>query len=186
MKKRIITLGGMPGSGKSTTGRSLASQLGYARYSSGDFFREMAAARGISLEEMNREAERDTGIDAAIDEWVRQKGALDRIIIDSRMAFHWIPEGYNVFLALDPRTAAQRTFADAQGGLRTGQEAGTFDETYRNLLSRIESEKARYASLYGVDYTDASCYDRSVDTGSSGIEEVTAAILAGYEAWLAA
>ncbi len=184
MKKHIITLGGMPGSGKSSTGKALAQLLGYERFSSGDFFREMAAKRGISVEEINRQAEHDSVIDHETDAWVKEKGKRENLIIDSRLAFHWIPDAFKVFLKLDPHIAAERTFAQIQNEGRTSQDAQSVDDVYQKTLSRIESEKKRYKELYAIDYMDESRYDLVVDTGPNNLETVTKLIADAYKQWL--
>lgn len=184
MKKHIITLGGMPGSGKSSTGKRLAKLLGYERTSSGDFFREMAEKRGVSVEEINRVAEEDPSIDHMTDDWVREKGKSENLIIDSRLAFHWIPDAFKVFLKLDPKVAAERTFAHIKGEGRVGQEAQSIEDAYHKMLDRIESEGKRYMTLYGVDYTDESNYDLIVDTGPNDLPTVTKIISDAYRRWL--
>jgi CMP/dCMP kinase len=183
--KRIITLGGMPGSGKSSTGKALSKLLGYERTSSGDFFREMAEKRGVSVEEINRAAELDPSIDHATDEWVREKGKSENLIIDSRLAFHWIPDAFKVFLKLDPHIAAERTYAHIRTEGRVGQNALSPDDAYRKMLDRIESERKRYDMLYGVDYTDEANYDLVIDTGPNDLKTVTRMIADAYEKWLA-
>jgi len=184
VKKRIITLGGLPGSGKSSTGKKLAEILKYERVSSGDFFREMAAKRGVSVEQINRVAEEDPSIDRDTDEWVQERGKSDKLIIDSRLAFHWIPEAFKVFLKLDARTAAERTFAHIQTEGRTSQTALSADDAFFKMVDRIESERKRYEALYGVDYTDESNYDLVVDTGPNDLETVTRIIADAYQVWL--
>ncbi|HJU32017.1 MAG TPA: cytidylate kinase family protein [Hyphomicrobiaceae bacterium] len=185
MKKRIITLGGMPGSGKSSTGRRLAQLLGYRRLSSGDFFREMAHRRGISVEEINQVAESDVSLDHETDAWIRAQAEHQDFVIDSRTAFHWIPDAFKVFLKLDPHVAAQRTFAHIQEEGRVGQMAVSVEDVYEKTVARIESEKRRYQTLYGLDYTDASQYDLVVDTGPNDLETVVRAIAEAYRQWLA-
>lgn len=184
MKKHIITLGGMPGSGKSSTGKMLAKDLGYTRLSSGDFFREMAHRRGMTVEEINKAAETDILIDHETDAWIREQGLKENIVMDSRTAFHWIPTAFKVFLKLDPHVAAERTFAHIQEEGRVGQHAESVEEVYEKTLARIESERKRYQLLYGIDYTNESHYDLVIDTGPNDLPAVVAMIHSAYEKWL--
>lgn len=184
MKKKIITLGGMPGSGKSSTAKRLAEELGYRHFSSGDFLRKVAQSHNWSIDELIQAAQSDPAFDHEVDELIRQTAEESDLIIDSRLAFHWIPEGFKVFLALQPRTAAERTFAQIQTEGRIGQTATSVEEIHQKLLSRIEIDKNRYSKYYGVSYLDESHYDLVVDTAQHPLEEVVKIILEKYRAWL--
>ncbi len=59
----IITISGKAGSGKSTIAKQLAKKLGLKHYSTGDFMRQMAKDKGVSLLELSRIAEKDKSID---------------------------------------------------------------------------------------------------------------------------
>src|SRR3989344_6087784 len=110
MQKHIITICGLPGSGKSSTAIGVAAALGYKHFSSGDLFRAMAKERNITVEEINKRAELEQEIDHAVDERLRQMADDDQLVIDSRMAFHWMPMSFKVFLKINPHIAAERTF----------------------------------------------------------------------------
>ena len=49
----IITISGIPGSGKTTVGRMLAEKLGYKFYSIGDLRGKMAMERGMTIDQLN-------------------------------------------------------------------------------------------------------------------------------------
>lgn len=187
MKKHIVTISGLPGSGKSSTAQGVAERLGYEHFSSGDLFRKMAAKRGISVEEINFTAEKQKEIDLEVDEWLRKMGReKSDIVIDSRIAFHWIPESFKVFLDLDTETAARRTFAHIQREGRKSQEASSLEELRKKTLQRVESEQKRYRALYGVDFTDKKQFDLVVDTAKNDLPAVVDIVTAAYQKWLAA
>jgi cytidylate kinase len=187
MKKRIITIAGFPGSGKSSTAKSVAQTLGYEHFSSGDLFRKMAAERGLTVEGINFAAEKQQALDYEVDELLQQFGTgKEKLVIDSRMAFHWIPDSFKVFLELDERVAAERTFVHIQQEGRTGQQGSSVEEIYENTKKRMESERKRYWDLYRVDYTDKSQFDLVIDTGRHGPGEVVNIIVAEYQKWLIA
>src|SRR5690606_27677648 len=111
MKKNIITIAGDLGSGKSTTADLVAKLLGYERFSSGSFMRDMAAKKGVTVVEFNQMAEKDPKIDTEIDTTIQRIGEeKDNLVIDSRTAWHWIPGSFKVYLSLDPKLAAERMF----------------------------------------------------------------------------
>jgi cytidylate kinase len=184
MKKHIITITGLPGSGKTSTADGVAERLGYIRYSSGRAMRELAQKKGISVDEMQQRAITDPTIDDEIDKEVASKGLEENLVIDSRTAFHWIPESFKVLLTLDLHTAAERTFTDIMRGGRFNQTANSTEETYRHMVARVESECARYKSKYNIDYRDESNYDLVVDTGKHTLAEVIEIVLRAYDAWL--
>ncbi|HVO28578.1 MAG TPA: AAA family ATPase [Candidatus Paceibacterota bacterium] len=187
MKRRIITISGVPGSGKSSAAAGIARALGYEHFSSGDLFRKMAAERGISIEEMNLVAEKQREIDHGVDELLVTLGKeKDDFVIDSRTAFHWIPASFRVFLELDPAIAARRTFAQIREEGRVSQAGSSLEQVLENTLRRIESEKKRFRDLYQIDFTDVKNYDLVVDTGANDLEKVIGIVIRAYRAWLAA
>ncbi len=184
MKKSIITIGGDPGSGKSSTAKGVAAALGYTHSSSGDLFRKMAADRGISVENINLTAEVQKEIDYEVDEWL-QKMYLeqDNIVLDSRLAFHWMPKSFKVYLLLDEQTSAERIFSHIQREGRVSEGASSLDEVLRSIKSRAASEHKRYLSLYNVDPTDPHHFDVVINTNHNDLKTVTNMVLAAFEAW---
>jgi cytidylate kinase len=185
MKKKIITIAGLPGSGKSSTAKGIAAALGYEHFSSGDLFRQIAAERGLTIEEINFAAEKQQEIDHQVDERLAQMGKeKENLVIDSRMAFHWIPDSFKVFLDLDLKVGAERTFAHIQEEGRTSQSGSSVEEVYENTVKRLESEQKRYSSLYQVDVTNKSQFDLVVDTGINDLNVVVDMVVSKYKEWL--
>lgn len=185
MKKHIITISGFPGSGKSSTAKGIALELGYEHFSSGDLFREMAAERNLSVEGINFAAEKSKDIDYKVDKLLESMGKeKDNLVIDSRTAFHWIPNSFKVFLDLDSRTSAERTFAQIQREGRTGQVGTSVEEVLDNTLKRVESERKRYSDLYQIDYMDKTQFNLIVDTKINNLEQAISIITSEYKNWL--
>lgn len=183
-KRRIITIAGDLGSGKSSNADRVARKLGYDRFSSGDFARAVAKRHGMTIEELNLHSEEHPEIDHEIDEEVRRAGGRQDLVIDSRTAFHWIPESFKVYLKLDPKIAAGRIYGQLLKGERVSQSADSADEMHRQTLIRRDSERKRYLALYGFDSTDTSAFDLVIDTENVPLEEVSARILEEYGKWL--
>jgi predicted cytidylate kinase len=186
MHTRIITIGGKPGSGKSSAAHAVAKILEYSRFSSGDFMRSVATDRGITLEALGKLAESDPSIDADIDAAVRAAGEKDRVVIDSRMAFHWIPHAFRVFLELPVEISAARIHSDQSEARAAVGEAGSLEELTESLKRRLASEQRRYRANYGVDPTDISQYDLVIDTSTADKEMVVKRILDAYTKWCSA
>ncbi|MBD3303876.1 AAA family ATPase [Candidatus Woesearchaeota archaeon] len=171
----IITIAGELGSGKSVVADDAAKKYGLKRYSAGDLMREMAKEKGISLLELNKLAEKDPAIDKEIDAKTKELAEKeDNFVIDSRIAFHFIPKSIKIYLKVDPEEAARRVIKRKQ----TGEEGETdIEEAKKHVLERRQSEKERYQKYYGIDVTDESQYDIIFDTTPTKHQEGIDAVL---------
>jgi cytidylate kinase len=186
MKKEIITIAGSLGSGKSSTAKAVASALGFQHFSSGDLFRQLAAERGESIEAMNISAEVQRDIDLKVDNLLQEMyRSQERLVIDSRMAWHWMPYSFKVFLVLDPETAAKRIFNHLQEEGRISEKAESVQDVRKGIDGRFASEQKRYRALYGVNTTDPLNFDIMINTRDNNLETVTAMVVAAYHAWRA-
>jgi CMP/dCMP kinase len=165
-----ITISGDLGSGKSTVGRLIAAQLGVPMKSTGAFQRELAQRRGITTLELNRLAETDPSIDTQIDA-ISADIETNRTpaVVDSRMAWHFVPSAFKVFLAVDARLAAQRIF-EAE---RVGETAyASVDEVMHANRERRASEVRRFQARYGVNIADHANFDLVIDTSGATPERI--------------
>lgn len=185
-KKKIITIAGKPGSGKSTTSKKVAEALGYERFSSGALFRSIAKERGINLYEGNLIAEKDASIDEAVDAKLQEIGrTTEEIVVDSRMAWHWMPHSFKVYLDLDLQTAAERIIAGMDPERREVEEIPSDPKAYAEQLSkRLESESKRYLTLYNQNPYNTENYDLVVNTDENDLNTVVQTILVAYKEWL--
>ncbi len=169
----IITISGTPGSGKSTVAKAVARELNLKHFSAGDFMREMAESRGISLMELTKLAGNDISVDREIDERTKHLALKDSFVIDSRLAFHFIPKAIKIFLKVDPKVAAQRTWKDIQAQKRhTEQQLKSENDVLDAIIKRQQSEVERYRKYYGIDnFIDAKHYDFVLDTTNLNQEQ---------------
>lgn len=186
-KKEIITIAGKPGSGKSTTSKLIAAELNFTHFSSGDLFRSIAKERGIDVYEINVLAETEKEIDYLVDEKLRTIGASDdRLVIDSRMAWHWMPYSFRVYLDLDLQVAATRIIANLTEERLQAESISSDPVAYAvTLKKRLESESKRYANLYQVNPYDTDNYDLVVNTHDLSPKEVAELVIQSYQAWRA-
>lgn len=170
----IIAISGTAGSGKSTVGKLLAEKLGLKHYSTGDFMREIAKERNLSLEDLGRIAEGDRSVDATLDKRQIKLGKEeDGFVIDARLGFYFIPNSVKVFLDADLKVRAERVLKDILiRGLRGEERGKTIREVIEEMKKREESEKTRYLKYYGVDPYEMEHYDLVVDTSKISAEEV--------------
>ena len=146
--------------------------------------RELAMERGESLLDLSREAERDGGaIDKLLDERTKLLGETkDNFIIDGRLAFHYIPHAFKIFLTVPPEEAAKRIYHDES---RAGVESHVdIADTIQNIRTRRVSEDTRYMEYYGIHIYDMSHYDLVIDTAGREIEDVLAEAIRAIEAYV--
>lgn len=174
-----ITITGILGSGKSTVAKRLAELHGFEIFSTGAILRAAAAERGMDLLDLNKELnsklDSDRSMDDLIDNTtirVASERKDDKIIFDSRMAWHFVPGAFKVFVTVDPRVAAERVIKDP----RPGEPAEDVDELCAELVERSRVEQARFQYLYGVDYYDYKNFDLVVDSSHRTPDEVTAIV----------
>jgi cytidylate kinase len=159
-----ITLSGNLGSGKSTVCRYLEQQ-GFEIYSTGKILRGIARNMGLSALEMNQLAGREHSYDHDIDGEVVRIAAQrpgEKIVFDSRMAWHFVPVSLKIFLTVDLEESARRVFNDRSRG--DVEHYNTEEETAFMLRARMREEHTRFKTLYGVDYLDMKNYDLVIST----------------------
>lgn len=157
----IITISGDLGSGKSVLAKALVDYWGAELYSTGKIQRQMAEERGITTLELNKLAETDKSIDDEIDGNFAKLSQTDRnLVVDSRMAWHFIPDSFKIKLEVNPVLAAERIIAAD----RTNEKYGDFNATLQGLKDRKTSERERFKKYYNVDIEDQDNYDLVIET----------------------
>lgn len=186
MKQTIITIAGKPGSGKSTTSNRVALHLNYKHFSSGDLFRNVAKKRNLNVNEFNIAAETDKSIDHEVDDKLKEMGKTgETLVIDSRMAWHWMPNSFRVYLDLDLSDAAVRIIDNITPERLEAEHIPEDPEEYTAVLQeRLDSEIKRYNDLYDANPYDPSNYDLVIDTLKNNPDQVAETIFEEYEKWL--
>jgi predicted cytidylate kinase len=169
----LITISGLPGSGKTTVARLVAQALGLEHVYAGDVFRRQAEAAGLTLEEYAQRAETDHTIDRRLDAQMRARAARGNAVLEGRLA---------AFMAEEAGVQALRIFLDASEEVRaariTEREGGDAAARLRQTQAREASDARRYREIYGVDYHDQRRYDLVIRTDGRPPEAVAAEIVA--------
>lgn len=176
-----ITLSGELGSGKSTVANYLISKMPFKIVSAGLLFRQLAAKHGMSAKEFNEFIESDPKYDHYVDDTMAELGRTDeKIIFDSRMAWHFVPSSFKIYLYVDVDTATERIFNDV----------GRVSESYtdkatarREIIDRRKSELLRYQNFYHCNLDDYSNYDLIVDTSHATRVEVNELVFNSFKAF---
>lgn len=177
-----ISLAGDLGSGKSTVGKILAEEYGAQLYSTGTIQRKIATEMGMTTLQLNQYMETHPEIDGKIDDGLRalEKEPLD-LIIDSRMAWHFVPSSFSVYMMADAYISAERI-------MNAGRESEPFasvEEAVRSVSDRRKSEMLRYSHLYGVNIKDMENYVYVIDTSYVDPQTVADHISAHYKLFAA-
>lgn len=175
----IISISGVPGSGKTSVAKILADKLGMKFYSMGDLRGKMAVERGITIDELNKIGEEDKTTDTTVDEYQKELGQKeDNFIVEGRLSWHFIPTSFKIFLDCDPMEAAKRIYTAKRGSpgkTRVDEVAYASIEDAKAVLdTRIASDAIRYKKHYGIDYRDPAHYDLTLDTTGLKSAEETA------------
>lgn len=166
-----ITLFGMAGTGKGTIRDLLKQKLGYDKsFSCGDFERQVAEKKGMTLLEIDRLAKTDSSIDMEQDKVMAEFGKNnDNFIVEGRLAWYFIPDSFKVALLCDFDGRVKR-IANREGKETAVVEAETHE--------REKAITERFEKYYNItDFQNPANFDLSIDTTHLTPEEIADQII---------
>ncbi|MDR3094948.1 MAG: cytidylate kinase family protein [Bacteroidales bacterium] len=174
---KIISITGDLGSGKSTVSDILCKDLKYDYIYTGAIQRKIAEKYGMTTTQLNKYAETHPEIDEEIDSTFRLLNDASDLIVDSRLAWFFIPNSFKLFLKTNLMVAADRICKDKQ---RKNERYLSVDEAAKQMKERKASENKRYMELYGADCTNMKLFDLIVDTSFIAPAKAAEIILKSY------
>ena len=177
----LISITGKLGSGKSTICGILKERYGYEIFSTGTINREYARRLGITTLELNKRLKEDPALDKEIDGLVTKMSIErkdDKLIFDSRMAWHFAKDTFKIFLTIDPMEAARRVMLNQRG---EEEKYTDVNDACEKLVERSTVERARFLDIYGQDYYDYSNFNLVIDTTRRTPDEIVDIITAVFE-----
>ena len=161
-----FSITGHLGSGKSTICKLLSNEYNFDIVSAGSIMREEASRKGVSVLEFQKNPKYFTdGIDNYIDNAIVEKNKLipeeKNVIFDSRLAWHFLPETFKIFIIVSPYEAALRTYLTRN---EKEEKYSSIEEAMDKLIDRRVTENRRYKAIYNVNCEDLENYDVVVDT----------------------
>ena len=167
-----IALCGRPCSGKSAVAKLLSEEFALKHFSTGDFMRSLAMERGYTIEIFAQKTPQE--IDRMVDAWAEHIGKTEEdFIIDSRLAFHFIPDALKIFLDVSYEEGARRIFLKQRV---SEAKAESVEELTKRNQERWDADRKRYIHLYSLDIENPENYDLMLDTTGRPIEDVIAQI----------
>lgn len=182
-KRKIISMAGDLGSGKSTVAEMICEKLSYPIHRNGDYFRKLGVEMGLSVTEFNEYVKAHPEIDNQIENSARRAAdENEELVIDARLGWYSVPESFKVYLTVDINEAARRAFNDPKR--KASEKFETVEEQKADLEKRFSLENERYFNLYGVHKEDKSNYDFILDTTNITREEVAKKVIEAFAKWL--
>jgi cytidylate kinase len=119
------------------------------------------------------------------DQKLRDLNKENKIVVDSRTAYHWIPESFKVYLDLHPNIAKERILNSMKNDAlrKQSEQAENSEEVLKKMTERFESEQKRYWELYKINNTDRNQFDLVIDTNKNNLEQVVNIIVEEYKKW---
>lgn len=168
----VITIDGPSGAGKGTMAYYIAELMELPSYSAGDFFREIAEDRGLTVEELSERADKET--DLKVDRRTLEKGLEENCVIESRIS-SWVLGSYSdlkIYITADLDERARRVARDHEEGARDNEESITdVDKVKKKIEKRDRDNRKRYKEYYGIDVEKLEIYDLIIDNTDMDISE---------------
>ncbi len=173
MSAMLVTISGVPGSGKTTVARLLARRLELPHIYAGDLYRAEAKRRAMTLEEFNRESERDHSIDRKLDDEMAAHARRGNCILEGRLAGYLAAadgvDAFKVWLTASDEVRARRVAQRENGDWRRVEEENR---------ARHESDARRYREIYGFNLADTEVYDLVLSSDDRTPEQIVEELVA--------
>jgi len=181
MQTYKITISGELGSGKSELSKLLCEKTNFKIISVGAIQRELAESHGMSTLQFNKYMETHPEIDIECDNKVVEYGLTEvNLILDSRMAWYFVPHAFKIHLLVNINIAANRIFND---NIRKNEQNDDIEHTIENIRIRKGSEVKRFKEQYGVDINNLHNYNIIIDSSFITPKGLSDFVLNQFETW---
>lgn len=166
-KEIRVAISGKSGCGNTTVSTLLSQKLGITliNYT----FRQLAAEKGLTLQQVIENAKTDDSYDIYTDTHQVELAKETSCVLGSRLAIWMLKEAdLKVYLLASDDIRASRIL---------NREGGDIEEIKRFTAFRDSQDSARYKKLYNIDNTDYSAADIVIDTADKNPEQITELII---------
>ena len=163
----IITITGLPGSGKTSVAKELAKHLHIKHYSMGDLFRKIAKKKKLPLLELTKTGRR---LSDELDEMQKHIAKTNKnAIIDSRLGAYLIKNAdARIYVYASLKTRVRRI---------AERDKKTYKAALRETLAREREELKHYKKEYNVDYRNKNLYNIIIETNGLAVEDTVKKII---------
>lgn len=164
-----ICISGFAGSGKTTIAKKLNEKLNYPIINI--TFKDLAKEKNLTLEEIQKLAEKDKTIDLELDKLiVKRANELENCIISTWLG-PWIVKDANIriFLFAPLEERAKRI---------SERDKMTFEEALKHVKKRDNQNIKRYKRLYNIDIRNTEIFELIINTSKLTVEQTTYLIYA--------
>ena len=181
MENIKITISGELGSGKTVLSKLLCEKTDFKIISVGGIQRELAEKYGMTTLEFNQYMETHPEIDIDCDKKVVEYGLMNaNLILDSRLAWHFVPHAFKIHLIVDINTAGSRIFNDK---VRKNEQNNDLQDTINKINSRKASECKRFREQYNVEIDNFDNYDLVIDSSHITPENLANFVIDKLDKW---
>ena len=163
----IITLTGLPGSGKTSVAKGLSKHLHIKYLPLGNYFRKIAKREKISVLELTKRGDLVNYIDKYQLKLARK---YKNVIIDSRMGAYLFKKRakYRIYLHAPLKVRVKRI---------SNRDSESYKGALKETLSRERQELNHYTKHYGTNYQNKKLYNIIISTEHTTVEEAVKKIL---------
>ena len=166
----IITIGGLAGTGTTTTAELLSQKLNIPYISAGFVFREMASEKGMSVLEFSEFAEGNDDIDKEIDKRQALKAKeADNLIVEGRLSAFFVDNADLRIWLVTPFDVRSKRISE--------REEKSVEIAKSEIITREESEALRYMEIHNIDISNMDIYDIIINTDTFNPEKVSEIII---------
>ena len=172
--KVVIGISGSAGSGKTTFAEYIAKEFNLRLVSAGKIFREIAARRNLSLEELSKQALQLPEIDFEVERRILEEARKGNVVVEGHLVAWTISSFADLLIYLDAPLET-RILRIAQ------RESRPLNDVLVETTRRELYEAVRYRRVYGIDITDYSSFHVRLDTSIASKDEIKAFLKALIE-----